>query len=106
MSPVFTAFCLRDVLRKARLEGVSADLIQGNPVYDDSDVDPFFVDPSGDIRDSRLDKAERAFIQSNNERNAQAAAEAANDFATQSAAPSEVGSAVDASSSASLSPAE
>lgn len=58
----FVAMCLRDQIRKARVEGVSPDVVPGNPTYDDDEAG-LGVDPYADIRDSRLDKAERFFAE-------------------------------------------
>lgn len=77
MPELFTALCLRDILRKARLEGVSPDLVAVNPAYDDDEAG-FNVDPMADIRDSRMDKAERSFIEANNTAQKSIAAVAAN----------------------------
>lgn len=72
----FIHMSLRDQLRKARREGVSPDVVPGNPAYDEDDVG-LYVDPDGDIRDGRMDKAERAFVAAGNRAVKEVASEAA-----------------------------
>lgn len=74
--PSFQALCLRDVLRRIKVVGVTPDLVSVEPSYDDPDSTG--VDPFSDIRSSVLDKAEIGFAETAYRASQEVAAQAAN----------------------------
>lgn len=57
----FPALCIRDILRLARIEGVSQNTGHSEPAFDEENFG-LQVDDMSDIRDGLMDKAERGFL--------------------------------------------